>query len=230
MLRLDAFVAKAAALTRSEAQRHIRRGEVCVAGIPVKDPSHKINDADEVTLAGALLFYSEFVYLMMNKPAGVVCANSDARDGTVFDLIDEKYRRRKLHTVGRLDRDTTGLLLLTDDGDFTHRVASPSSRIEKRYLAGTDVGLGDGDVEKIEDGLTLDGRKLSGTRVERVGDNTYVVTVFEGRYHEVKRIFSAFGSAVTSLKRLSIGHLELDPGLAPGSFRELTAEEREKIL
>ena len=213
---------------RSEAKKMISSGRVAVSGVVQRDPGFKALPAD-LTLDGAPLFIETDVYLMLHKPAGVVTATEDKRLPTVVSLLPEKYQRRKIGPVGRLDRDVTGLVLLTTDGELAHRLISPKWKAEKTYRAVCEGRLTDADVSAFASGLELSDftakpaimKILSASDEESVAD----VTLTEGKFHQVKRMFSAVGHPLTSLHRLRIGCVTLDDDLPLGEFRTLTNEE-----
>ncbi len=211
---------------RREAKALITQGRVTVNGVTVTAPEAKFPPDATVAADGAVLDRG-FVYLMMNKPAGVVSATEDARERTVLDLLDEPLRRRGLFPVGRLDKDTTGLLLLTDDGDLAHALTSPRRHAEKVYEVTVSGTLTEADQTALAAGLTLgDGlvcrpAELVLTRRPEVG----LLTLREGKYHQVKRMMACLGKPVTALKRVAMGGVALDETLEPGRWRALTAEE-----
>jgi 16S rRNA pseudouridine516 synthase len=227
MVRLDKYICEQGLATRSEARRMIRDGRVTVDGAPVTQFDAKLDaDAAEVAVDGAQTSHSRYHYYMMDKPAGLLTATRDPKAPTVLSLMPPKARRMGVFPVGRLDKDTTGLLLLTDDGDFAHRVISPKSEIRKLYLAQVDGVPDEDDVRAFREGLVLgDGMKCLPAKLEITGTNVCRVTVMEGKYHQVKRMLAARGKKVTALRRLSVGGLELDPALGPGGVRELSENE-----
>ena len=177
-------------------------------------------------LDGIKIEYAKYHYYMLNKPAGVLSATDDGRQKTVLDLVTPEMRKMGLFPVGRLDKDTTGLLLLTNDGDFAHRVISPKSGIVKVYHARTEVPVDEADVAAFAEGLTLgDGTKCLPAGLKPLTDGSCLVEVMEGKYHQVKRMLASRGKPVTELKRLSIGGLKLDESLLPGDFRALEQNE-----
>lgn len=200
----------------------IREGRVCVDGVAVRSPETKIDPASAVTVDGEALRYSKHHYYMMNKPAGVLSATEDGAQRTVLDLVTPQMRRMGLFPVGRLDRDTRGLLLLTDDGDFAHRVISPRSGVEKVYHAKVEGIPDETDAAAFAAGLVLgDGTRCLPAKLEPSGGDECLVTVVEGKYHQVKRMLAARGKPVRELKRLSIGALRLPEELPEGGFVEL---------
>lgn len=225
--RLDKLLAGSGLVSRREAKQLVRRGRVTVNGAPPPSAEVKCDpEKDDIRLDGQRLSCARFRYLMLNKPAGVLSATRDNSQSTVLDLLSPRFRALDLFPVGRLDKDTTGLLLLTNDGDWAHRILAPRSHVAKRYRAEVDKDLDEADAGAFENGITLaDGTLCRPALLEREGPRTAVVTLYEGRYHQVKRMFAARGKTVTRLHRLSVGPLLLDEALAPGDSRELTAEE-----
>jgi len=225
-VRLDRLLSHAAGLTRSEAQRAVRVGRVAVDGEPARDPAVKVAEGAAVTLDGAPVGPRGPRYLMLHKPAGCVCATSDGLHPTVLDLLPPA-ERNGLRVVGRLDLDVTGLVLLTDDGDWSHRVSAPRRKCPKTYLADLASPIGEPALAALRRGVRLRGEERD-TRpavVERLGPARVRITVTEGRYHQVKRMFAAVGNHVTALHRERIGLVALDPELLPGAWRNLTADE-----
>ena len=232
IIRLDKYISDCGEATRSEIKRIIKAGRVEVNGIPASAPDMKIDtDTASVVLDGRTLKYMAHVYFMLNKPAGLLSATDDVRQKTVIDLFPAELKRRGLFPVGRLDKDTTGLLLITDDGEFAHKVISPKSGIIKQYLAETASPVNDADIAAFKAGIVLaDGTKCLPAELSLNDDGSCIVQVKEGKYHQVKRMLAACGKPVTSLKRLKIGGLWLDPALAPGQFRQLTADELCRVM
>lgn len=217
--------------TRSELKKEIRKSGAVVDGTVVKDPGFSVSESSNVIFRGSEVAYEEYVYYMLNKPAGIISASEDGREETVVDLISEP-KRRDLFPVGRLDRDTEGLLLITNDGALSHRLLSPKHHVDKVYYVKVSGILTESDAELFRDGLVLtDGLECLPADLEilSVSDDDYVseaeITIREGKFHQVKRMFASIGSEVIYLKRLSMGPISLDPGLAPGEYRRLTPEE-----
>ena len=234
-MRLDKFLSDMGAGTRSELKKEIRRSGVTVDGKVIKDPGFSIDASSYVVFRGSVIAYEEFVYYMLNKPAGIISASDDDRESTVVDLIGEP-KRRDLFPVGRLDRDTEGLLLITNDGALAHRLLSPKHHVDKVYYARVSGILEDSDIELFRDGLVLtDGLEClpAELKVLSVSEDDYTseaeITIREGKFHQVKRMFSSIGAEVVYLKRLSMGPLVLDPGLEPGAYRRLTEEEMSSL-
>ena len=213
--------------SRSEVKDLIRKGLVYVNGTACKDCSFQVDQQGEVCLNGRKIRYMEHVYYMLNKPAGYVSATEDLREKTVLDLFPEKIRKG-LFPAGRLDKDSVGLLLLTDDGELAHRLMSPKHHVDKRYLICTDAPLTDDDVRAFAEGIVLsDGTrfKSAGLDISEDDPSKAVVTISEGKFHQIKRMVESRRNRVRYLKRLSVGPLMLDPKLEEGMYRELTDEE-----
>ena len=226
-MRLDKFLSDTTAHSRKELRSFIRRGAVEVDGRIVKAPEFQVTENSTVTLNGKVERYRKFVYLMMNKPAGLLSATTDKRQKTVVDLLPEHLRRRGLFPVGRLDKDTTGLLILTDDGALAHELLSPKKHVDKVYLAHVDGQVDEADVAALAEGMVLgDGLHCLPAGLEPLEDGSKcLVTLREGKYHQVKRMLAARGKPVLELRRLSMGSLSLDGALGAGEWRMLTASE-----
>lgn len=225
LIRLDKFLADMSVGTRSEVKLLINKGKVKVNNNVVKDASLKIDkDNDFVEADGLSVSYTVYEYYMLNKPAGVVSATEDKNDKTVLDIIDTK-KRKDLFPVGRLDKDTEGLLLITNDGTLSHNLLSPKKHVEKTYYVKTDKKIPKEDEVRMQEGLDIGEDKLTMPAKLSVLDDGYLLTIKEGKYHQVKRMFKACGATVTYLKRLSMGPLKLDESLKPGEYRPLTKQE-----
>ena len=230
-MRLDKYLSDMGAGTRSELKKEIRKSGASVDGVVVKDPGCSVSPASRIIFRGSVVGYDEFEYYMLNKPAGVISASEDDREPTVVDLIDEP-KRRDLFPVGRLDRDTEGLLLITNDGALSHRLLSPKHHVDKVYYVKASGILDESDVELFGQGLVLtDGLEClpADLKILSVSDEEYTteaeITIREGKFHQVKRMFSSVGAEVIYLKRLSMGPLILDSELSPGEYRRLTSDE-----
>lgn len=225
-MRLDKFIATVTDLSRNDAKRAIKAGEVHVDGAPVLDPQARVAEMAAVTLWGRPLRSATARYFMLYKPEGYVCATKDRQHQTVLDLLDED-NLESLHIAGRLDIDTTGLVLLTDDGQWSHRITAPNRDCRKTYRVRTAEPIGDEAVRLFAQGLFLKAEKerLKPADLELIDEHNARVVISEGRYHQVKRMFGALGNAVVALHRERIGEIALDPGLEPGQYRVLTAEE-----
>ena len=230
MERLDKLLASTGRWSRSEGKRLVREGRVLADGRIAASAEEKY-DPETVALVvdGAAVPLRRFVYVMLHKPAGVLSATEDGKGKTVLELLPEEYRRRGLFPVGRLDKDTEGLLLLTDDGQLAHDLLSPRKHVDKRYYARVEGTLDAGDCAAFAAGMTLgDGLVClpAGLEILSSGaESEALVTIREGKFHQIKRMLAARGKPVRYLKRLSMGPLRLDDALAPGEWRELTAEE-----
>ncbi len=231
-IRLDKILSDAGIASRREARELVKAGRVKVDGIIASSADSKYDPEKVAVLVdGQPLDYRQFRYIMMNKPNGVLSATEDAGQETVIDLLPEALRRQELFPVGRLDKDTTGLLLLTNDGSFSHSIISPKRHVAKVYRAAVTGVLDESDIEAFLEGMELgDGTKCMPAQLEIIRPSVGLATVYEGKYHQVKRMFAARGKHVTALHRISIGSLTLDDSLKPGQFRELSAEEKEKIF
>lgn len=225
-MRLDKFITHATDLTRTQAQRAIRAGRVCVNGGPVRDPSAHIDNDVAVELDGRPVVACGARYYMLNKPAGYVCAARDDRHATVLDLLDVT-NKADLHVAGRLDLDTTGLVLLSDDGEWTHRVTSPRRLHTKTYRVALAEPLPEPAAAAMARGLHLRGEKrvCAPAHIERIDALQLRVVITEGKYHQVRRMFAALGNHVLSLHRERIGSVALDADLPAGGFRPLHAAE-----
>lgn len=232
--RLDKLIASQGTLSRSETVRLVRQGRVTVDGEVCRDPARKIEESAAVTVNGEALTYQRFVYLMMNKPSGILCVSRDPKVPTVLDLLPPALKRKGLFPAGRLDKDTVGLVLLTDDGDFAHRLLAPKKDIVKRYLVRLDGPLTEAHIRLFAEGITLaDGTPCRPATlcILEAGETPLAeIGITEGRYHQIKRMFGVIDRGVVWLKRISMGPLVLDEGLAEGEARPLTDEEREKLL
>ena len=243
-IRLDKYVAESAGLTRKDAKAALSKGRVRVNGQVAKNGDAKVSSADEVTLDGKSLSAEEFLYLMLHKPAGVVSATEDGRDKTVLDLVREQSAeaadeagetgyflgKREVFPVGRLDKDTEGLLLLTDDGELAHQLLSPKKHVDKVYFARLSGEVPADAAERFAEGIQV-GQDYKALPAElevlsvQDGVSEVHITLREGKFHQVKRMCHEIGCEVTYLKRISMGNLVLDEVLLPGKCRKLTAEE-----
>lgn len=231
MERLDKIISATGKKSRREVREMVRQGRVLVDGKPAPAADMKVDPQTAVILLdGEPLGYEKFTYVMLHKPAGVLTATEDRRQETVLDLLPPELRRRALSPVGRLDKDTEGLLLLTNDGQLAHRLLSPKSHVDKVYYARVDGALEPGDIAAFAAGMTLgDGFECLPAGLEILSPTEALVTLREGKFHQVKRMLAARGKPVLYLKRLSMGRLRLDPALAPGAWRMLTEEERSAL-
>ncbi len=227
MERLDKLLAGTGKWSRREVKALVRQGLVRVDGQLAASAEDKLDPAAAIiTVAGETISLRRFTYVMLHKPAGVLTATEDRKQPTVLDLLPPELRRIGLAPVGRLDKDTEGLLLLTNDGELAHRLLSPKYHVEKRYFARVDGELSAADTEAFARGMTLgDGLECLPAGLEVLPDRVCIVTLREGKFHQVKRMLAARGAPVLYLKRLSMGPLTLDDSLAAGAYRLLRAEE-----
>lgn len=233
MIRLDKYLADIGIGSRSEVKKYIKKGQVKVDNQLIKDIGYKVNlDKEKVYFDNNLLEYNKYIYLMLNKPAGVVSATRDNVHKTVIDLIDKKYQKN-IFPVGRLDIDTEGLLFITNDGQLAHDLLSPKKKIPKTYYAKVQGQVTNKEVKEFENGLIIDDNFtalpakleiLESGQVSKVN-----VTIYEGKFHQVKRMFEAVGMKVIYLKRISMASLELDKNLEISSYRQLTDDEIRKL-
>ena len=231
-MRLDKYLAETAQCTRSEAKAMLSRGRVTVNGAVCKKGDTQLKETDSVTVDGQPLSYRKFVYIMLNKPEGVVSASADKRDTTVVDLVKDAYPRRELFPAGRLDKTSTGFVLLTDDGTFAHDVLAPKRHVSKTYTVVIDTPLTDEMRAGFANGVTLaDGTALSPAEVEALTPDglTVRVKLRQGVYHQIKRMFGVYHAGVNALHRDAIGGLALDAALEPGQWRELSDDEVAEI-
>lgn len=236
MIRLDKYLADMGVGTRQEVKKYIRQGRVTVNDKNVKSPDTKIREEeDKVCFDAREVSYADYEYYMLNKPAGVVSATEDQNEITVIDLIREK-KRKDLFPVGRLDKDTEGLLLITNDGKLAHRLLSPKKHVDKTYYARIRGIVTEEDVRAFEKGVNIGSAgEEEWTRpgileIQRSGEESEILlTIQEGKYHQVKRMFQAVGKEVVYLRRESMGTLRLDKNLRPGEYRALTKEELENV-
>ena len=232
MIRLDKLVADVGIGTRSEAKKMIRKGLFKVNGIVNKIPDYKVNAEDVISYLNQEFQYQKYVYYMLHKPSGVVSAREDHRDETVLDLLNDAYTK-DVFPVGRLDKDTEGLLLLTNDGQLAHDLLSPKKHVDKTYFARIQGAVTVTDVIAFEQGLDIGEKKptLPATlRILKAGDTSEVeIVIREGKFHQIKRMFRTLDKEVLYLKRIQMGPLSLDSKLELGSYRELTTEEISKL-
>jgi len=236
-MRLDKFLVACAVGSRTEVKNFLKDGCVTVSGKKEKSAKLQINeDTDEICFDGQKLEYEEFVYYMMNKPQGVISATEDPKHKTVLDLLDDLARSKEVFPVGRLDIDTHGLLLLTNDGKLAHALLSPKRHVDKTYLAQVKGIMTDEDIETFAQGIplkdfTCQPAKLELVSVDTEKDQSLVrVTIAEGKFHQVKRMVAYCGKEVVDLQRLTMGTLTLDEGLKRGEWRRLTKDELKALL
>lgn len=229
--RIDKIISENLCISRKDAKNLISTSRVKVDGIICKKSDEKVYDSSTIEVDNKKINCMKNIYIMLNKPKGIVSASEDSRNKTVVDILPEEYKRKNIFPAGRLDKDTVGFVLITDDGDFAHRILSPKNHIEKTYVAEIEKNLSDEDIEKFENGITLgDGTVCLSAKVRMLEDNLAEIKIVEGRYHQVKRMFASLGNKVVSLKRTSMGKLKLDENLAEGECRLLNKEELDLII
>lgn len=231
MTRLDKILSTQLNISRTDAKQMIKKGRVSVNGIPAKSGDVKVADADIVAVDGNKISYSRFVYIMMNKPKGVISASDGNGEKTVVDLVPSDMQRRGLFPAGRLDKDTTGFVLLTDDGEFAHSILAPSRHIDKTYVVTLDKPVTPEAVADFRSGMELNGEKLLQADAEIISEDATVcrVVLRQGLYHQIKRMFKKHGLTVLELKRVKMGNLPLDDSLLPGECRYLSQKELDLI-
>lgn len=233
-MRLDKFISTTTTLSRAEAKKIIKKG-ILINDILIKSPDYKVDEFnDQVIVNGNRLVYQKYVYIMMNKPKNTVSATEDAIERTVVDILRDEDRIYKVFPVGRLDKDTEGLMLLTNDGELAHKLISPKKDVEKKYYVEVSGELKNEHLKIIKEGVVLeDGYRCKPARLEILdsseGNSKANIFITEGKFHQVKRMMKSLGTTVTYLKRLSIGSLKLDENLKLGEYRYLTNDELNKL-
>ncbi len=229
-MRLDKFLCDTAGFTRTEAKNAVKKGQIAVNGQVQKAADFKVKEnTDTVTFQGKPLSYATFHYYMLHKPAGVITATEDKKESTVMDILREE-KVKNLFPVGRLDKDTEGLLLITDDGELAHNLLSPKKHVDKEYLVKVRDSISEEDCRKLSEGVDIgDEKPTAPAKVERVAEKEILLTIREGRFHQVKRMLQAVGNEVLYLKRLSMGSLRLPKDLEKGAYRPLSEDEIYKI-
>ena len=218
-------------MTRKEIKKALKKVPAFVAGEKVSAPETQVDIKTKVVFMGEHLHYSEFTYILMNKAAGYVCTNREGRNPTVFTLLGDEIKARDLFTVGRLDKDTTGLLIITNDGDFSHRMVHAKKHVDKTYYLTVDKKIPESAIEKFRSGVDIgDDEPTLPARVKTSNGTDIFLTIHEGRFHQVKRMLEAVDNKVTKLKRVSFGPLDLPGDLKEGEWRELTEDEIQKII
>jgi 16S rRNA pseudouridine516 synthase len=226
--RLDKILAKAAVLSRKDAKRAALSGRITVDGVVVKSPEQKVSITSTICLDGKALTVNEHVYLMMNKPEGYVCSNDDPKSPNVISLIGNDYKKNDLFTVGRLDKNTTGLLLITDDGNLAHFLLSPKHHVKKRYFLRSKFILTDQDAEAFFNGVDIGEKKPTKSALLEICEDRYsaYLTITEGKFHQIKRMLEVRGNKVVFLTRTEFGGIKLDENLSPGGYRPLNENEK----
>lgn len=231
-MRIDKYLGLTGYATRTEAKKIIRSGGVMINGIAVRSADTKLDpERDKVLFCGREVVYRKYTYILMNKPEGVVSATEDGRDRTVIDLLPDEIRKKDLFPCGRLDKNTLGLMLITDNGELAHRLLAPKSHVEKKYFFRSKFPLTSEEARRFENGLILeDGYETKPAGIDLAGDgNEGIITLVEGKYHQIKRMMESLGNKITYLERISFGPLTLDNDLGRGEWRYLTEEETEAL-
>lgn len=227
--RLDKLISSQSMMTRSEASKLIKSGCVSVNGNQIRNTAFKADtDNDIIEVNGEKFSYKKHIYIMMNKPDGIVSASRDPKEKTVIDIVPDRLKRPGLFPAGRLDKDTTGFVLITDDGEFAHNILSPRHHIDKTYLAETSEIINESYLSEMRNGMLLGDEQLLEAEIDLVcNDNlpVYRIVLREGKYHQIKRMIASTNASLISLKRIKMGNLSLDNTLAPGECREITEEE-----
>ena len=233
MERVEKVIASVTGFSRSQVKKMMRAGRVCINGRVAKEAGQAVDpESDVITVDSEVLEYSRHVYIMMNKPAGVISASADKNAATVVSLVPPELFRKGLFPAGRLDAGTVGFVLITDDGEFAHDILSPKNHVPKTYHVQLDAPADEHVMERFADGLVLkDGTRLAGAKLTQLdsGRFLYEIVITEGKYHQIKRMFGAFGLRVVMLKRVKIGGLELDETLGQGECRKISEEELKLI-
>ena len=233
LIRLDKFLSNKNIASRKDVSVYIRKGRVLVDGLVQKNASTKIDPQNcKISFDGEVLSYEKYIYIMMNKPKGVLSATRDNKSNTVLQIIPQDLFRKNLFPVGRLDKDTTGLLIITNDGDFSHKVLAPKSHIYKEYKASLDIDLDEKDILDFEKGIQTGGNNFlpAVLRIDENDKKIGYVKIREGKFHQVKRMFKACGKTVIDLERLCMGELKLDKALKEGECRQMTSEDLDRIF
>lgn len=229
-MRLDKFISTLGKATRSECGKLIRAGKATVNGVVQKSPDFKLDpEKDIITLLGEVLTYKKYTYIMLNKPEGYVSATEDPNEKTVLDLVNQEDRRKGLFPCGRLDKNTLGLVILTNDGEGAHRLLSPKHHVEKVYRFVSRDPVSENDIKALENGVDIGGYLTKPCKIKMSGENEGEITLTEGKYHQIKRMLEVVNNKIIYLERISFGSIVLDPQLARGEWRYLTSDE-EKIF
>ena len=231
--RLDKIISSQTNLSRKDAALQIKQGFLSLNGVTVTKPDMKADpEKDRLVFNGQPLEYREHIYIMMNKPKGVISASTDKKAKTVLDLLPDELRRDGLFPAGRLDKDTTGFLLITDDGEFAHEILSPKKHVEKTYIATLEKPLSFSDKETLEKGITLrDGTSFKECKIKILNENadTVEIKIHEGKFHQIKKMFAFVGNQGVELKRTALGGLTIDIGLGEGEYRFILPNELKSI-
>ncbi len=230
-MRLDKFLSTKELCTRKEARKFVKQNAVYVNGVHIKDVTYKLAEDDAIEIGEYLFYCNQFKYFIMNKPTQTVCANSDDLHETVFDLIAFEDYQSDLFTVGRLDLDTTGLLIITNDGKFAHSLMSAKRHVDKTYHVIAKDDISDDDIKRLEAGVTIDyDYQTMPAKVERISSNQINLTISEGKFHQVKRMLKAVDNEVTKLSRISIGNMQIPTDIATGEYEAYTKQTLETLI
>ncbi len=230
MERIDKIIASQGKYSRSDVKNLIKKGKVKVDGGFVKSPNEKVDvEVNEIVVEGEKLSFQKFVYIMLNKPQGYVSATEDKEHKTVLELMPKEFKGRNLFPAGRLDRDTTGLMIITDDGATAHNILSPKKHVQKIYYVELDIPVNEEMKNGFKNGVELNDGMCKEAELEILGENRCYVTLKEGRYHQIKRMFGCFGAKVIKLHRVAMGNLRLPDDLAEGECRLLTDKELNQL-
>lgn len=230
MERLDKVIASQTNYSRKDIKDLVKKKSILVNDEVVLKSDIKVDSfSDKIVVLGEKLIFKKYVYLILNKPKGYISASFDKDDKTVLELVPEQYKHRNLFPAGRLDKDTTGLMIITDDGDFAHNILSPKKHISKTYNVTIDIEMSDDMVLGFKNGINLNDGECKSASLEITGKYTGIVVLTEGRYHQIKRMFGCFGAKVVELERIKMGNFSLPSGLKIGEVRELTKEELELV-
>lgn len=230
MERIDKIISNQTRYSRKDIKELVRKKRITLNNQLVTKSDIKINpDIDIIKIDNEIIEITKYVYLILNKPKGYISATEDKNTLTVLDLVPGKYKHRNLFPAGRLDKDTTGLMIITDDGVFAHNILSPSKHVTKTYNVTIDIPITDEMIKRFKEGIKLNDGECKPSILEKTGAYTGIVTLTEGRYHQIKRMFGCFGAKVVELQRIKMGDLELPNDLPLGEIRELTKEELNQI-
>ena len=230
MERLDKFISSQTNYSRKDIKDLVKKKQVLVNGEVVLKSDIKVDNlVDKIVVCGEEIIFKKYVYLMLNKPKGYVSASFDKNDKTVIDLVPDIYKHRNLFPAGRLDKDTTGLMIITDDGEFAHNILAPNKHISKTYNVTIDIDMNEDMVLGFKNGVNLSDGECKSAYLEITGKNTGIVILTEGRYHQIKRMFGCFGAKVVELERIKMGNFTLPSDLKQGDVREFTKEELESV-
>ncbi|MBO5212064.1 MAG: rRNA pseudouridine synthase [Clostridia bacterium] len=230
-MRIDKLLSEMGKATRKESARLARLGKILVNGAVIKKCDMHIDpEKDTVIFCGERIVYKRFTYIMMNKPEGYVSATEDGREMTVLDLLPEEERRKELFPCGRLDKNTLGLMILTNDGENAHRLLSPKNHVSKTYRFKSKLPISEGEKQRLELGIDIGGYITKPCKIKLDGEASGEITITEGKYHQIKRMLEAVGNKITYLERITFGPLSLDTSLERGEWRYLSENEEKKLL